>query len=987
MNTTTPKADLIYDIPDSDFDNLMLHRIYNVLFIASEYDAFVLENDGRIDEQIFNEYVKLNLRHPPHFIHAPNELSARKILKKVNIDLVIILYTAGESNPAAFAKEIKDKYNDLPVVALTPFPQDIISKLKKKDISYFDYVFSWLGNADIMLAIIKLIEDKMNLKHDVLKVGVQVILLVEDSIRFYSSYLPNIYKIVFKQSTDFMAEGLNDHEKMLRMRGRPKIILATNYEEAEQYFEKYKDNMLGVITDVRYEKDGVEDDQAGVKLIKAIRNEDKFMSILMQSSEGKNAEKAKELHVGFINKNSKTISRELKNFMQKYFAFGDFIFVNPKTGEEIGSASNIKTLMEMMQTIPDDSLRYHINNNHFTKWLMARACFPVARLFKELSEKDFKDLDHVRDFMFDVLAKYRINKSHGVIAEFTSERFDGYFSFARIGHGSIGGKARGLAFLDQLLQRHKEFSEFGEINIAIPRTLVICTDIFDEFMESNSLYPIALSNVEDEDILNAFVNAKLPSRIKDDLRAFLKIIKKPLAIRSSSVLEDSYYQPFAGIYSTYMIPYTDDHNFMLKILSIAIKSVYASAFYKDSKAYTTATSNMIDEEKMAIVLQEVCGEQHGDIYFPTISGVARSINYYPIGNEKFEDGIASIAFGLGTYIVQGSRSLRFSPRHPHNILQLSTNEMSLRDTQKTFFALDTNPNSFKISTDEGINIKHCNINYAAELNATTNVISYYDYDNANIISMMPDGHNFRRVVTFANVLKYDVFPLAQILDLILTTGQQEMNKPVEIEFAVDFSSGLTNTTFYILQIRPIVDNNTFLDEDIMQIPENKTILTSKQALGQGVIPKIKHIVYVKPQSFNPAKSHEIARMIDKINSEFIKEDTYYVLIGPGRWGSSDPWLGIPTKWTNISNAKLIVESSLSNYRIEPSQGTHFFQNLTSLGVGYFTINPYINDGYFNLEFLDKQQAIFENEYIRIVKFDKELTIKIDGRKTYGIVMM
>ncbi|MDL2228474.1 PEP/pyruvate-binding domain-containing protein [Bacteroidales bacterium OttesenSCG-928-K03] len=983
---TTPKADIIYDIPDSNFDNLMLHRIYNVLFIASEYDAFILEKDGRIDEQIFNEYMKLNLRHPPHLIHAPNEHKARKILKKINIDLVIIMYTAGENNLSSFAKEVKEKYKNLPVVALTPFPQHIISKLKKKDITYFDYVFSWLGNADIMLAIIKLLEDKMNLKHDVLKVGVQVILLVEDSIRFYSSYLPNIYKIVFKQSKEFMAEGLNEHEKMLRMRGRPKIILATNYEEAKKYFDDYKDNMLGIITDVRYEKDGVEDEFAGVKLIENVREEDKFMSILMQSSEEKNASVAKELHVGFINKSSKNISRELKNFMQKYFAFGDFIFINPDTGEEIGSASNIKTLMEKMQTIPDESLRYHINNNHFTKWLMARACFPVARLFKELSEKDFNNLEHVRKFMLEVLAKYRISKSHGVIAEFTSDHFDGYFTFARIGNGSIGGKARGLAFLDQLLQRHKEFAEFGEINISIPRTLVICTDIFDEFMESNSLYSIALSNAEDEEILDAFVKAKLPQRIKEDLKAFLEIIDKPLAIRSSSVLEDSYYQPFAGIYSTYMIPYTDDHDVLIKILFTAIKSVYASAYYKDSKAYMTATSNMIDEEKMAIVLQEVCGEQHGNIYFPTISGVARSINFYPIGNEKFDDGIASIAFGLGKYIVEGHRSLRFSPKHPYNILQLSTTEMTLRDTQKNFYALDTNPNHFKPSIDEGINIMRCDIDLAAELNAVQHVISYYDYNNGSITGMMPEN-NFTRLVTFANVLKYDIFPLAKIIELILNKGHQDMNRPVEIEFAVDFSAGVSNANFNILQIRPIVDNDSYMDEELTQIPEEQTILTSKKALGQGVISGIKHILYVKPQNFNPAKSPEIARMIGEINSDFIKNDTNYVLIGPGRWGSSDPWLGIPTKWANISNAKLIVESSLNDYRIEPSQGTHFFQNLTSLGVGYFTINPYIQDGFFNIEFLDNQPAVFENEYLRLVKFDKNLTIKIDGRKTYGLVMV
>lgn len=973
------------DFTDTAFNSLMNNRIYHVLLIASKYDSFMLEGDGRIDEQIFNEYVSLNLRYPPQFIQTSSETKAFSILGERQIDLIITMYSAGEKDNFAMAEKIKRKYPEKPMVVLTPFSREVIMKVNQKDLSLIDYVFSWLGNSDLLLAIIKLIEDKMNLEHDVNEVGVQTILLVEDSVRFYSSYLPNMYKIIFKQSEAFMTEGLNEHQRMMRMRGRPKIILATNYEDAIEYYERYKHNMLGVITDVRYKRFGELDAEAGIKLVRRVKEDDKFMPVLMQSSEAKNEAIAKELKVGFLNKNSKTLSMELRKFMNKYFAFGDFIFMDPHTLKPIGRAANLKTLQHKLFQIPDDVLEYHITRNHISKWLNARALFPIASLFKDLRLEDFEDINELRRFMFDAIAAFRYTKAKGVIAQFSRDHFDEYLTFSRIGDGSIGGKARGLAFLDSLIKRNNIFESFEGITITIPRTVVLCTDVFDQFMEENDLYGIALSDANDTEILKRFIRARLPFRIHEDLYAFINVIKKPVAIRSSSLLEDSHYQPFAGIYSTYMVPNMDDERKMIEEISNAIKSVYASSFFHDSKAYMTATSNVIDEEKMAIVLQEVCGKQYDDRFYPTISGVARSINFYPIEPETPEDGVANIAFGLGKYIVDGGQTLRFSPKYPKKILQLSTPELAIRETQHHFAALDMNPDKFITSTDDGVNIKHLKIKDAIHDTSFNHVVSTYDYHSNMLRVGLQDGG--KPLITFAHILNHDLFPLAEIIKASLEVGQREMNKPIEIEFAAELTPDASNNiVFNLLQIRPIVDNKETLDEDISKIKEEDTIITCYSALGNGIINTLTDIVYVKPESFDAAKNMEIGEEVSKINEQFLKDGRNYILIGPGRWGSSDPWLGIPVKWPNISAARIIVESGLKNYRIDPSQGTHFFQNLTSFRVGYFTINPFIKDGCFDLDYLNQFPAVYENEFLRHVRFDEPVVVKIDGKKNLGVIL-
>ncbi len=976
-----------YLFEDTRFTSLMLHRIYHVLLISSVYDAFILEEDGRVDEQIFNEYMSLNLRYPPEFIKATSREQAFEKLESVNIDLVIIMLSADEKVTFDLSNEIKQKYEQIPIVVLTPFSREARIKVELTDeFAAVDYVFSWLGNADILLAIIKLIEDKMNVEHDVGEVGVQAILLVEDNVRFYSSYLPIIYKIIFKQSKSFMSEGLNEHQQMLRMRGRPKILLVTTYEEATGIYNKYKSNLLGVISDISYKRKGVKDAEAGFRLVRKIKKENKYMPLLLQSSDRYNREKAKQLKAGFIYKHSQSLTYELRNFIKRYFAFGSFIFIDPNSGEEVMRTKNLKDLMDKIFLVPEASLRYHIERHHLAKWLRARALFPLAQLFQEFEPSDFNDCDDVKQFIYSAISNYRIAKARGVITQFQRDSFDEYFMIARMGEGSIGGKARGLAFLDTLIKRNKLYSQFKDVEITIPHTVVIGTDIFDEFMEMNELYKIALSDqYTDEEILNAFVNAPLSQTVSDDLEIIVNQSTKPLAIRSSSLLEDSYYQPFAGIYNTYMVPVIENNRGITNnMVRKAIKAVYASAFFKDSKAYMEATSNVIDEEKMAIVIQEVTGIQYGNTYYPTFSGVARSINFYPVEPEKSEEGIVNIAVGLGKYIVDGGLSLRFSPRYPKKVLQTSNADMALKETQKYFYALDMNPDAFTTSPDDAINLIKLPLRQAEKDKSIKEVVSSYDFHN----HMLRDGFNYegKKLATFAGILKHNRFPLAEIMQTVLKLGEQEMGKPVEIEFVVDLNERRGNRkVFNLLQIRPIASKDESVNIDEKAIVKEKLLLLSEKALGNGIISDLTDIVYVKPQNFDPANNKDIVSMVSKLNDDFLKENRNYILIGPGRWGSSDPWLGIPVKWPHISAARLIVESGLKDYRIDPSQGTHFFQNLTSFRVGYFTINPFIGDGSWDIDFLDKQPALFENDYLRHIRLDKPVTIKIDGKKNLGII--
>ena len=976
---------------DTSFANLMNKRIYNVLLIATKYDAFMLEDDGRVDEQIFNEYTSLSLRYPPRFTQVTTEAEALAELKDRNFELIICMPNMDNRDIFAAATEIKVHYPNIPIVVLTPFSKEVSKRIANEDLSAIDYVFSWLGNAELLLAIIKLIEDKMNAPDDTASVGVQIILLVEDSIRFYSSALPHLYKFVLEQSQMFAKEALNDHQRTLRMRGRPKIKLARTYEEAVRIFNQYRDNMLGIISDMSFMHDGVKDPYAGYKFGQYVRKTGLIIPFVLESSEASNKVYAKELGASFIDKNSKSYPQDLRKKIMQRFGFGDFVILNPQTKEEIMRIKDLKDLQKKVFQIPDDSLVYHLSRNHFSRFFYSRAMFPPAEVLKRVDVSDYKDMDEARKLIFDLIVQYRRMKNSGVVAVYQKERFDEYSNFARIGDGSLGGKGRGLAFIGAMVKRYPKL-EHEHFAVTIPKTVVICTDIFDEFMETNELYPVALSDVDDETILKYFLRASLPARLIEDLMAFFDVVKSPIAVRSSSLLEDSHYQPFAGIYSTYMVPKLEDKYDMLRTLSDAIKAVYASVFYRDSKAYMTATSNLIDQEKMAIVLQEVVGNRYNDHFYPTISGVARSLNFYPIGNEKAEDGIANIALGLGKYIVDGGQTLRFSPRHPHNILQMSTMDFALRETQTRYYALDLKNLAEQFSVDDSFNLLRLNLKDADADGSLKFIVSTYDpYDQIIRDGYYPGG---RKILSFVNVLQHDVFPLADTLDQILHVGQEEMGRPIEIEFAVNIDpmkteqsrGGSPTATFYLLQIRPIVDNKEVMEEDLTLVEQKDTILSSTSVLGHGIVTDVQDIIYVKTGAFNSANNQLIAYDIEKMNRWFTAEEKNYVLVGPGRWGSSDSWLGIPVKWPHISNARVIVECGLENYRVDPSQGTHFFQNLTSFGVGYFTINPFKGDGWFDEEYLNSLPAVEETEYLRHVHFDKPIVIKMDGKKSLGVVL-
>lgn len=970
---------------DTQFVNLMTKRIFNVLLVANPYDAFMLEDDGRIDEKIFNEYMSLSLRYPPRFTQVSTEEDTWKQLGNTMFDLVICMPGTDNSDTFDIARQIKERYPHIPLVVLTPFSHGIRERMEHEDLSIFEYVFCWLGNTDLLVSIIKLLEDKMNLEHDIKEVGVQMILLVEDSIRFYSSVLPNLYKFVLRQSQEFATEALNEHQRTLRMRGRPKIVLARTYEEAMELYNKYQDNILGIVSDARFPHGGEIDPKAGLTFLTEVRSRNPFIPLILESAEESNREFTQHVNAVFIDKNSKKMNIDLREAVAENFGFGDFIFRNPHTKEEVARVHNLKELQNVVFSIPAESFLYHISRNHISRWLYSRAIFPVAEFLKQITWESLKDIDAHREIIFEAIVKYRKMKNQGVVAVFQRDRFDRYSNFARIGDGSLGGKGRGLAFIDNMVKRHAEFDEFENAQVVIPKTVVLCTDIFDEFMDTNNLYQLALSDASDDEILRHFLRAKLPDRLVEDFFAFFDVVKSPIAIRSSSLLEDSHYQPFAGIYSTYMIPYLSDKYEMLRMLSDAIKGVYASVYYKDSKAYMQATSNVIDQEKMAVILQEVVGTQYGDRYYPSISGVARSVNYYPINDEQAEEGTVSLALGLGKYIVDGGLTLRVCPYHPDKVLQTSEMEMALRETQTRFYALDLKNMGQNFSLDDGFNLLKLPVKEAEADGSLNYIASTYDpYDMVIRDGIYPGG---RKVITFANILQHDVFPLSRILQLVQKYGQGEMRRPVEIEFAVNFNAKEKNGTFYLLQIRPMVDVKADLAEDLDLIPSEQILLRSENALGQGVMDDIQDVIYVKTDGYSASNNQLIAYDIEKLNRRFLDEGKHYVLVGPGRWGSSDTWLGIPVKWPNISAARVIVEAGLTNYRVDPSQGTHFFQNLTSFGVGYFTINAYINDGIYNQELLNSMPAVEETKFLRWVHFDKPLTVKMNGKKKVGVVQL
>ena len=1010
MENNVPQEWNKFYLKDVSFVNLMMRRIYNVLIVANPYDAFMLEDDGRIEEKIYNEYMELGLRYPPTFTQVSTTEEASEVLRSTVIDLVICMPGNADNDAFDVARDIKSRFPNIHCVVLTPFSHGITKRMENEDLSIFDYVFCWLGNTNLILSIIKLIEDKMNLEHDIQEAGVQMILLVEDSIRFYSSILPNLYNYILEQSKNFSKEALNRHAATMRMRGRPKVVLARTYEEAQKLYDKYSNNTLGVISDARFPLKSaakafgnkVETEakskhrtdtfgrekcpDAGLQLFRYIRKNDPFVPLILESSESDNRAKAEAEGFRFVDKNSKKMSVDLRRLMEEHMGFGDFIFRDPKTHEEIMRIRSLKELQDNIFKIPNDSMLYHISRNHMSRWLCARAIFPVSAFLRHVTWQKLQDVDAHRQIIFDAIVQYRHMKNIGVVAVFDRMKFDQYAHFARIGEGSLGGKGRGLAFLDNVIKRHPEFNQYDNATVQIPKTVVLCTDIFDAFMESNNLYPIALSDASDDEILRHFLRAQLPDTLVADFFTFFEATKSPIAIRSSSLLEDAHYQPFAGIYSTYMIPYLEDKYQMLQMLACAIKGVYASVFYRDSKAYMTATSNVIDQEKMAVILQQVVGNDYGTRFYPTMSGVLRSLNYYPIGDETAEEGIASLALGLGKYIVDGGQTLRVCPYHPNQVLQTSEVDKALRETQTQFYALDMQHVGEDFKVDDGFNIQKLRIKDAVEDQSLNFIASTFDpYDQVINDGVYEEG---RKLITFASVLQHGVVPLPEILQMSMKYGSGAMRRPVEIEFACNIHADRT-CDFYLLQIRPIVDAKEMLDEDVAAIPDSECLLRSHNSLGHGISEDVVDVVYVKyDDHFSAMNNYYVADDIECINRKFLSEGKNYVLIGPGRWGSSDHYLGVPVKWPHISAARVIVEVALKNYNIDPSQGTHFFQNLTSFGVGYFTVDTNTGEGGFvDKAVLDAMPAVEETQYVRHVRFEHPLRILMDGKKQEGAVLI
>ena len=996
-------------LKDTSFVNLMTRRIFNVLLVANPYDAFMLEDDGRIDEKLFEEYTRLGLRYPPRFTQVSTPEEATLALQQQRFDLVICMPGTDNSDAFDIGRGIKEHFPSTPIVVLTPFSHGITRYMERQDLSLFEYVFCWLGNTELLLSIIKLMEDKMNLEHDIREGGVQMILLVEDSIRFYSSVLPNLYKYVLEQSRAFATEALNAHQATLRMRGRPKIVLARTYEEAWLLYDRYRNNTLGVISDVRFPmfEGGGKEADAGVQLLRRIRACDEFLPLIMDSSEIDNRIWATEVGAGFVDKNSKKMSIDLRDRIEQHFGFGDLVFRNPTTGAEVARIHNLKELQDNIFTIPEDSFVYHTAHNHISRWLCSRAMFPLSEFLKRITQNEYEDVLEHRQLIFDAIVRYRKMKNRGVVAEYLRGRFDRFSHFARIGEGSLGGKGRGIAFVDHFLKKHPVFESIPDVEIRIPKTLVLCTDIFDRFMEDNNLYPVALSDLPDESILQAVLASPLPEELLGDIQTFCEVVTGPVAVRSSSLLEDSHYQPYAGVYATYMIPDRADCAAMARHIADAIKGVYASVYYSGSKAYMSATSNVIDQEKMAIILQEVVGDRHGTYFYPHCSGVARSINFYPVGEETADEGVVNLALGLGKHIVDGGKSLRLSPAHPHHIIQTSEPALALKETQSTFLALDLEAADKPVAKDETFDLVRLTVRQADTDGTLDWIASTYVRDD-DMIYDTPHMKG-RKLVTFAGVLRYETFPLAKIVQLVLQYGANEMRRPVEIEFAVRFkvpastpsqgggpgsamseSSLLGRGTgevsiFYPLQIRPIVSARECIDEDLTTIPKEHLLLYSAHSLGNGIITDVHDIIYLKEGAFNMANSRTIAAEIRELNRAFAAESRGYILVGEGRWGSSDEALGVPVEWADISAVRLIAEVSADGRHIEPSQGTHFFQNLTSFGVGYLTIN---GDGSHELAdraALDTLPAVWESPLVRHVRSSTPFVIKMDGLHGIGVV--
>ena len=979
------KIEDLYGSRIKTFQKLMRHRIRDILLVSSMYDNYLFEEDGRLYELIRKEADALNLSHAPDIMHVTSGEEAIE-LASGGFDLIITTMHIEDMHVTRLAQRLRKSGIDTPIVLLAYDNRERKEIVTHYDTSVFDRIFIWQGDFKLLIAIIKDLEDRLNVKSDTMTIGVQSIILIEDSVKFYSAYLPILYTVILDQTQQLIAESVNLTHKLLRMRARPKVLLCTTYEEAWAYYDQYQDFILGIISDVNFKRNGVKDEFAGIDFAKNVRAAHQDIPILLQSSNPANAEKAKDVGAAFLLKGSPRLLHELRDFTQHNFGFGDFVFRMPDNNE-VGRARNMKEFEEQLRVVPDESIQYHGQRNHFSSWLKARTEFWLANRLRPHKVTDFSSMAELRAELLRSLDLYNQVRQRGLVTEFDKGSFDPTNSFARIGGGSLGGKARGLGFINQLINNYGLRDRFEGVEISVPSAIVVATDVFDEFLQINNLENFSLNSDDDFELNRRFTEAPhFPQPILEKLKSFLEIIREPLAVRSSSLLEDSQYQPFAGVYQTFMIPNNHpDINVRLADLLRSIRLVYASTFCKSAKEYMKATSYRLEEEKMAVIIQRLVGSDHNGRFYPEFAGVAKSYNFYPIPPQKASDGIVLVALGLGRYVVDGGSTVRFCPKYPRHLMQFFSTKETLKNAQQDFFALDLSAGLNGAAHHPEKFVQKYELKNAEEDQTLFHVASTYSAENDSVYDGM--SRSGKRVVTFAPILKHKVFPLAEILELVLEMGEWGIGTPVEIEFAgnMNVPAGAPKE-FAFLQIRPLVLGVEVEDLEIEAINSSDVLCQSTQVLGNGVMRDIRDIVVVDINKFDRAKSKEVAKEIETFNRRLLALQRPYILIGVGRWGSQDEWLGIPVSWEQISGASVIVESAFKDFDVTPSQGSHFFQNITSFRVGYFTVNSFNNLGFIDWEWLEKQEPVEQLEYTSHLRFAEPMTVKINGGQNKGVIM-
>lgn len=978
----------IYGKRVQKFQKLMPFKIRDILLVSSEYDSYLFEEEGRLYELLRKEYQMLNLNFAPEITHVSSGTEALELLNEHNkFDLIITTLHIEDMHVVRFAKAVRGTGVNTPIVLLAYDNRERKELVVNYDASIFERIFIWQGDFKLLIGIIKYVEDRMNVENDIHMIGVQSIILIEDNVKFYSSYLPLIYTEILNHSQRLIGEGINLTHKYIRMRARPKILLCTTYEEAWGYFEKYSQFILGVISDINFKRGGIKDPEAGIKFAQAVKKTHSDIPILLQSSNAEYAAVARDIGVSFLQKGSPTLLHDLQEFMISQFGFGDFIFKTPD-GKEVGRADNLKALEDQLRIVPGESIVYHAEHNHFSNWLKARTEFWLAHRLRPRKVTDFDSTESLRQDLISSIREYQEIRTRGVITEFSKDSFDARNSFARIGGGSLGGKARGLGFVNNLIADYDLRERFPGTEIYVPSAVVLATDVFDQFLQQNDLFNFALECTDDDEITRRFLEAKhFPRDVVHKLVDFLEIVHEPLAIRSSSLLEDSQFQPFAGVYQTYMIPNNDENQrTRLKELLNSIKRVYASTFYQSSKDYMLATSYRLEEEKMAVIIQKMVGARHDGRFYPEFSGVAKSYNFYPVAPQKSSDGICMVALGLGKTVVEGGNAVRFCPKYPRHLIQFFSTKETVRNAQQDFYALDMQ-SSLKDKTTqcEDVLVEKFDLDAAEKDGTLVYSGSTYSVENDSVYDGL--SRPGRRIVTFAPLLKHKLFPLPDIIDLILEIGRWGMGTQIEIEFAVNMNVPPGHPKeFGLLQMRPMVLSSEIEELNVDNYKDEELVVESQQVLGNGAIKDIYDIVVVDIDNYDRSRSREAAQQVGLLNHRLVQEKKPYILIGVGRWGSMDQWLGIPVTWDQISGAAAIVESGFRDFNVTPSQGSHFFQNITSFRVAYFTVNSYVNQGFIDWKWLKEQPVEEEMSFVKHLRFDKPLTIKINGHYPKGIIV-